>query len=428
MIFGDDMKDSMNVYTDFFKNISNNLKYYFGIIFFVTIVSSAYNVLFSIYLKNLGFNEAFVGQILSINTLGVALGAIPVAIFADRLNKKTTVILGLILMIVSNLIVLNIQVPIIMQVFAFIFGIGNATIMVLQAPIIFENTLKADRVTAFSMSFVLMNAAFVIGSLSLGYLSQILAEVSGATMANRLVLNGANLLIGIGIFLAFKFNGKQMQECRREESVFKTLQNLLNGYKKLSSGKTLLYLVQVSLIGLGAGMVIPFFSMYLKYSLNINDGIVGTIMAISQVGTVIGGLIVPPLAKRLGSVRTVLICQLLSIPFLLSISFPQGIVIMTISFFFRSSLMNMASPILGSMAMEIVADDARTYMSSMISMVSNLFRALGIYIGGVLMFRFSYNTPYYFTILCYLIGTFILYRVFKEVGRHRNDTENSVSE
>ncbi len=413
------MKAAINVYADFFKNISSNLKYYLGIIFFVTIVSSAYNVLFSIYLKNLGFNEAFVGQILSINTLGVALGAIPVAIFADRLNKKTTVILGLMLMIVSNLIVLNIQVPLIMQIFAFIFGVGNATIMVLQAPIIFENTPQEHRVTAFSMSFVLMNVAFVIGSLSLGYLSQVLTAVSGATMANRFVLNSANILIGIGIILAFKFQGKQMQERRREETILKTLQNLLNGYKKLSSGSTLLYLMQVSLIGLGAGMVVPFFSMYLKYSLDVDDGVVGTIMAISQVGTVIGGLIVPPLAKRLGPVKTVLMCQLLSIPFLLSISFPQGIIIITISFFFRSSLMNMASPIIGNLAMEIVDDDARTYMSSMISMVSNLFRALGIYIGGVLMFRFSYNTPYYFTILCYLIGTFILYKVFKDVGKRR---------
>jgi len=413
------MKAAMNVYTDFFRNISSNLKVYLGIIFFVTIVSSAYNVLFSIYLKNLGFNEAFVGQILSINTLGVALGAIPVAIFADRLNKKTTVILGLILMIVSNLIVLNIQIPLIMQIFAFIFGVGNATIMVLQAPIIFENTHESHRVTAFSMSFVLMNVAFVIGSLSLGYLSQVLTEVSGAITANRLVLNSANILIVIGIILAFKFQGKQMQERRREESILKTLQNLLNGYKKLSSGSTLLYLIQVSLIGLGAGMVVPFFSMYLKYSLDVNDGVVGTIMAISQVGTVIGGLIVPPLAKKLGPVKTVLMCQLLSIPFLLSISFPQGIIIITISFFFRSSLMNMASPIIGNLAMEIVDDDARTYMSSMISMVSNLFRALGIYIGGILMFKFSYNTPYYFTILCYLIGTFILYKVFKDVGKRR---------
>jgi len=414
------MKATMKVYADFFKNISNNLKTYLGIIFFVTIVSSAYNVLFSIYLKNLGFNEAFVGQILSINTLGIALGAIPVAILADRLNKKTTVIMGLVLMIISNLIVLNVQVPIVMQIFAFIFGLGNATIMVLQAPIIFENTPKEHRVTAFSMSFVLMNIAFVIGSLVLGHLSQLLTTVTDATMANRIVLNGANFLIVIGIILAVNFKGKHMLNCQKDETILSAFQNSFNGYRKLTSGSTLLYLVQVSLIGFGAGMVVPFFSIYLKFSLDVNDGIVGTIMSISQVGTVIGGLIVPPLAKRLGSVKTVMICQLLSIPFLLSISFPQGIIIVTISFFFRSSLMNMASPIIGNLAMEIVDDASRTYMSSMISMVSNLFRALGIYVGGIIMFKFTYNTPYYFTILCYLMGTFILYKVFKDVEKRKH--------
>ena len=138
-------------------------------------------------------------------------------------------------------------------------------------------------------------------------------------------------------------------------------------------------------------------------------------MAISQVGTVIGGLVVPPLAKKIGRVNTVLACQLLSIPFLISISFPQGIVVITISFFFRSSLMNMAGPVIGSLAMDIVDDETRTYMSSMVSLINNLFRSLGIYIGGYLMFAYSYNTPYYWTILCYLIGTFILYNVFKNV-------------
>jgi MFS family permease len=79
--------------------------------------------------------------------------------------------------------------------------------------------------------------------------------------------------------------------------------------------------------------------------------------------------------------------------------------------------MNMASPIIGSLAMEIVDDSTRTYMSSMVSLVNNLFRAVGISIGGYLMFAYNYNTPYYWTIGCYLIGTVILYIVFKNVGK-----------
>lgn len=403
----------IKVYTDFFKNISKNVKLYLGIIFFVTIVSSAYNVLFGIYLKNLGFNEAFVGRILSINTLGVALGSIPVAILAERISRKSTLIMGLLLMVMSNLIVLNVQIPIVMEVFAFVFGLGNSTLMILQAPIIYDNTPDEHRVTAFSMAFVLQNFAFVIGSLVLGHLSQWVTGMSDAVFANRLVLNGATALIFIGIMIAVKFDGEQMTVHKRHVPVTETLKKIKTGYKQLVKGKTLYYLMQVSLIGVGAGMIVPFFSMYLKVTLDVSDGNVGNIMAISQIGTVIGGLIVPPLAKKIGRVNTVIACQLLSIPFLISISFPQGIIIITISFFFRSSLMNMAGPVIGSLAMEIVDDDARTYMSSMVSLISHLFRALGIYIGGYLMFNYSYNTPYYFTIACYIVGTIILYNIFK---------------
>ena len=406
----------MKVYTDFFKNISRNLKLYLGIIFFATIVSSAYNVLFGIYLKNMGYTEAFVGKIMSMNTLGIALGAIPVAILAERLNRKKTLIFGLLVMVISNLIVLNVQIPFVMETFALIFGLGNSTLMILQAPIIYDNTPEEHRVTAFSMAFVLQNIAFVFGSLVLGHLSQWITAVSNPVYANRLVLNGATSLIFLGILIALRFEGEQMMAHDRSGSVSESLNKIVKGYKKLTTGKTLLYLVQVSLIGIGAGMIVPFFSMYLKYSLDVTDGVVGNIMAISQVGTVIGGLVVPPLAKKIGRVNTVIICQLLSIPFLISISFPQGIYIITLSFFFRSSLMNMASPIIGSLAMEIVDDSTRTYMSSMVSLVNNLFRAVGISIGGYLMFAYNYNTPYYWTIACYLIGTAILYHVFKNVG------------
>lgn len=411
------MKSAMTVYYDFFKNISRNVKLYLGIIFFVTIVSSAYNVLFGIYLKNVGFTEAFVGQILSINTMGIAFGAIPMAIFAERLNRKKTIIFGMLLMVISNLIVLNVQVPMVMQIFAFIFGIGNSTLMILQAPIIYDNTPDQHRITAFSMAFVLQNVAFVLGSLVLGHLSGGITHYVGPVSANRWVLNAATSLIFIGVLIALRFTGDEMTAKKSEHTIKETLEGILAGYRRMLVGKPLFYLMQVSLIGLGAGMIVPFFSMYLKYTLQTTDGIVGNIMAISQVGTVIGGLVVPPLAKKLGRVRTVIICQLLSIPFLISISFPQGIIIITISFFFRSSLMNMAGPIIGNLAMEIVDDETRTYMSSMVSLVSHLFRAVGIYIGGYLMFKYDYNTPYYFTIVCYLIGTYILYKVFKNINK-----------
>ncbi|MBQ6897272.1 MAG: MFS transporter, partial [Oscillospiraceae bacterium] len=111
-------------------------------------------------------------------------------------------------------------------------------------------------------------------------------------------------------------------------------------------------------------------------------------------------------------VRFVLICQLMSIPFLISISFPQGAFMMAISFFFRNSLMNMANPVLQSMAMDLVDEKHRTIMSSIFSLTDNLLRALGTQAGGIIMLAVSYNMPYYITVVLYLMSAVLIYCVF----------------
>ncbi len=401
-------------YQRYFKNISTNISLYYMILLVSAITSSAFNILLGIYLKNMGQTETFVGGILSLMTLGVGIGAFPVTMISDRFSKKKTIFVGLIIMILAGLAMINISYLPMVQVSAFIFGIGQAAVMILQGPILYENTPEADRVTAFSMAFVLQNISFVLSSFFLGHASSILSTRTNAILGNQYVLNASTLLLFIPLIGALKFKGESMLKCSRTVSVKESAMVTLKGYQAVLKGDSLYYILQVSLIGFGAGMIVPFFSIYLKFMLSINDGVVGTIMAISQVGTILGGLIVAPLAQKIGRVKTVLICQLLSIPFLLSISIPQGIVIITISFFFRSSLMNMAGPIISSLSMDIVGDEIRTHMSSMVSMTAQLFRALGIFVGGYIMYNVSYNTPYYFTIICYLIGTAIFYSIFKD--------------
>lgn len=400
-------------YRNYFKTISKNIYHYYIILFVSAITSSAFSILLGIYLKNLGHTEEVVGGILSLMTLGVGLGAFPISVFADRFNKKNTIRWGLVIMLLTGLMMINLRPLYLIQIAAFIFGVGQAAVMILQAPILYENTSAENRVTAFSMAFVLQNASFIFSSFVLGHASSLLSNRISTVAANIYVLNIATVLLVIALFSTRHFTGDSMLKSSRKSSLRTTLNETMIGYKSVLKGSALQYILQVALIGFGAGLIVPFFSIYLKYTLTINDGTVGTIMSISQVGTIMGGLMVAPLAKKLGRVKTVMICQLLSIPFLLSISIPQGIVIITISFFFRSSLMNMAGPIISSLSMDIVSDQARTHMSSVVAMTSHLFRALGIYAGGYLMYTYSYNTPYYVTILCYLIGTTVFYNIFK---------------
>ncbi len=399
-------------YRSYFLSLNQNVKRYYWIVLVSAISGSAFNVLLGIYLKQMGLGENIVGNMLSLMTMGAALGAIPVSVLASRFNKRNTIVLGLGTMLIMGLMIINSSHILIMQMAAFVYGLGQSAVMILQGPILYDNTEPTHRVMAFSIAFVLQNLAFVISSFTLGHLSSYFSEALGPVGANAFVLNGATSLLLLSMWLSWHFTGHGMLARYREGTFAEAIKQTMIDFKTVLTGGAIYYVLQVCFIGFGAGLVVPFFSMYLKFMLNITDSVVGSIMAFSQVGTILGGLSVGPLAKKFGRVRTVIACQLLSIPFLISISLPQGIMIVAISFFFRSSLMNMASPIIGNLAMEIVDEDVRTHMSSVVAMSNNLFRALGIFVGGLLM-TFSYNFPYYITIACYLIGTILFNKTFK---------------
>lgn len=148
--------------------------------------------------------------------------------------------------------------------------------------------------------------------------------------------------------------------------------------------------------------------------LSTTESIVGLILSFAQLGTVFGGLSVPFLSRKIGNHRTIVATQLLSIPLLIAIGFPQGIFIVAIAFFLRSSLMNMSQPLIRNISMDIAKEHHRPLMSAMRAMVNNLMRALGIFLGGSIMENFTYNTPYIFTIIFYIIGTYIFFKLFKE--------------
>lgn len=388
------------------KIMNKNVRWFMVCVFVNGLIMSALNIVLGIYYKNIGLTEAAIGSLLSLRTLGISIGAFFAIILVQTLGTKRGLLISFTTMILSGLAFVNITIMPVMQVTSLLFGAAQAVFTVVQAPFLKKNSNDQTVVGTFSASFVLSNLAMFTGSFLFGFISDFLAGFGGQTFGRQTVLNGGLCLLVIVLFCLTRIDFGT--EAPRE----KTEKQSLKSYFKILNASTWMYMLQIALFGIGAGLVVPFFSVYIKESLAVSDSVVGVIMSIAQFGTVLGGLMVPFLSRRLGRVRTVIACQLLSIPFLISISFPQGVVLMTISFFFRSSLMNMTLPILQSLAMDLVAEKNRTIMSSIFSLTENMFRAVGTSAGGWLMLAVSYNSPYYVTILMYLLSTWVIYVVF----------------
>ncbi len=398
----------LSEFTSNFKVMNKNLKWFMLCIFINGVIMSSTSVLLSIYYKDIGFTESIIGNLLSLRTLGNSLGALSAMVIVDKLGTKKSLFIAYMGMAISGIVFVNLLFMPILQLFSLTFGMSQGILMVIQSPFLRKNSNTENVVTNFSTSFVLSNAAMFIGNFMFGAISDMLATIGNQQTASRQIVMNISFLILLTATFAVSKISLENEEKRSENEKLS-----LKSYAILLSNKrVVLYLVKVAFMGIGAGLVVPFFSVYIKESLEVSDSVVGIIMSISQIGTVVGGLCIPFLTRRFGSVNTIIACQLMSIPFLFSISVPQGIIIMTISFFFRSSFMNMANPVIESLAMDLVEEKNRTIMSSVFMLTNHLFRAIGTSLGGYIMQNISYNTPYYFTIMFYIINTFLIYTIF----------------
>ena len=400
-------------FLDIVHNAGKNVQRFMLCVFVNGMVLSALSVMLGIYYTNIGLSELVVGNLLSVRTLGNSLGAFFAIFLVQTFGTKRSLYVSFSTMLLCGLCFTNITVLPIMQVTSFLFGVAQAIFVVVQAPFYKNHSDDRTVVGIFSAGFVLNNIAMFSGSFLFGNLSDIFAGFGGIVFGSKMILNISFILLVINLFALSKIEFAMEFTNSRRGSKFKDYIAILNR-------DSVLYMIKTALIGLGAGLIVPFFSVYIKHSLNTTDSVVGSIMAFAQFGTVLGGLLTPKLSRRFGRVKFVLFCQLLSIPFLISISFPQGALVMAISFFFRNSLMNMANPVLQSMAMDLVEEKHRTVMSSIFTLCDNLLRALGTQAGGIIMMMVSYNTPYYITVVLYLLSALIIWFVFGKNEKYKN--------
>jgi len=390
-----------------YRGFNNNTKQFFiGTFIIYLVVMGIFFTYAGIFLKEAGFLEGFIGRTLSISSLSIALSSVLSSYLIKNYGYKKIIIVGIILMGSRIIGVVSTLNPLMIMSSAVLMGMGFSMHMTSEGAFLMENISEEKRVEVFSYNFTIKNIGIILGSLIGGRISDILRiNFNGLSSLRIMFLIFATLLFSFTVPIT------KITENKIERKKI-GLRDYLKSYREVIKGRVVRFILYNSTIGLGAGLVVPFFSIYLKYILNIDNTLVGIILSIAQMGCVIGGLLVPLLVKKLGREKTVMLCQLMSIPFLISIAFPQGIILITISFLMRSTLMNLNNPIVQNLSMEMVSEGERPILSSLFTLSSNFTRALGMLAGGYLMEKISYNAPYYFTVILYLSATYMFFKLF----------------
>jgi MFS family permease len=368
------------------------------------------------YLPEQGVSSVDIGLIIGASGLAMIFCAIPFGILSDRIGRKWILIIGLVGVPVAMLLCALSLDPVYFLVASIVIGIAEGALLSTWNAMIADQTMVDNRDMAFSMSFIVNGCFYGIG-LALPILFPTIQDLTGLS----------SVQVHSGAFVVLMF----ITAISPVSLLF-----LLKGYKdkapgaklrrgsflKEKSKKTLVrFSINNTLIGLGAGLIIPLIPTWFFLQYGLPDSVTGPLLALSSLSIAFAALLSSRLSHRFGQVKGIVITQALSTVFMVAIPIMPGAVLAGAMFLIRSALMNMAWPIFDSYMMGIVDKDDRGLASAINSIVWRVPNSVTTFIGGSMLAAGLLSLPFFLAAVIYIIAITAFYLNFRNVKPYEEE-------
>lgn len=396
------------------RGAGRNPRLYLGGMFLFGVGQSIFALLFNLYLRDLGISDATIGQILSKIALGAAVAALPAAFLFRRMPARTLLVAGAALAAVGYVLQASLVQPELLLLVAFLTGMVLTVFRLSIAPVVMKEGASERRPFLFSASFGVFFLSAILGSAvggALPHLVHVIAPETGQALRFSLFASAAVTLASAIPFLAMRSGEPGVGA----PGALEQIKDLL----EIDWGLHLKLILPSAMIGLGAGLIIPFLNLYFKDRFGLTEGEIGALFCVMQGFMVAGNLFGPAVSRRLGLVLGVVVTQLLSVPFMIVLAVSHMFPLVALCFFMRGGLMNMNQPLVSHFAMEVVPERDHAITNSLLSLSWFLAWTVSADIGGALIERKGYEEPLLIAAALY-VGASVLYWIFfKDVAEAR---------
>ncbi|MHA1957492.1 MAG: MFS transporter [Candidatus Thorarchaeota archaeon] len=367
------------------------------------------NVVFNLYMVESGFGEDFLGFFLSVSMFGTAAIAIIAGILTDRRSRKNMVLASSLISVLAIFVQYTTLDPIGLILSQIFLGLSSAFNQVAWSPYITDLSTDEERAHLFGVNGGVSLLAVLGGNLLGGFIPGLLQNTLGIAVdlfwAYRFTLWLSLIPMALSAILVLPMTKDKPRE---SEDSF-GLGNVKNwGF----IGK---YATSVSTVGLGAGMIVLFFNLFFEVEFTADASLIGVIFGINTVVLASGNFLAPALSDRLGKVRTVVLTEALSIPFLLMISWAPYLYLAVIAYVMRTVLMNMAGPVSHAFFMEKLAKEERATAMGIVRTGDSIVRGIAANIGGFLLAAGFYRLPYLLVSGLYVVGVVLFFVFFRSM-------------
>jgi len=371
---------------------------------FLALGGSIVGLLFNLYLYHLGYTQAFIGLLIAIPALISALVAIPLSLFGSRVAYGPSLRLVALVSPVLTLLIILVPTRPILLLASVPSGIIAAWLAIISGPLLTSTTERASRNLVFSLHFSVTLLTSVLGSLLAGHFASYLQVRLSLTEldAQRYALLVAAIAQALAIPFFFRLPAGSPQPTL---STARLLEGIRHDWHLLK-----ILIIPNFLIGIGAGLLIPFFNLFFVLTFRIPESALGNLFALSSVFVAVGGLLSGFLATRYGRFRIIVLSQIASIPFFFLIGFVPVFWISGAAFVLRNLLMNMSTPLLSVLLLEKLVGERRLFASALFFTAWNGGWAISSYASGVIQKSFGFSPLFFLTPAIYIVAIFYLLR------------------
>jgi MFS family permease len=403
------IQNAWNDYREAVGQFSPPARHFLLSVFLAWSGAGVFQVLYNLYLLEAGFREALIGRALSLTGIGLAAAALPAGWLADRWGRRRCLVLGAVLDGVGMLVRANVPLPGVIYASSFVAGAGQSLLAIAAAPYLTEHSTPRERTHLFSAFFASELIAGVIGSLLGGWVPAGLRLLPLASPVTKRVAYQVTLSLAALIALAASIpllRLGRIQEAR-------IAHHRETAWPPGVTRRLWPIVLNATLIGVGAGLVIPFMNLYFATRFQCSSAQIGMFFSIAQVCTAAAALLGPVVARRFGKLRTATASELLSLPFLVTLGAERRLSIAVVSFWCRSSLMQAATPLVQAFVMEALPPALRSRSTSLINLAWNLGWAASTTLAGVVIQHLGYAVPFYITAGLYATAATTFFLAFR---------------
>jgi MFS family permease len=387
-----------------------------------------WGVIFYLYLNldEIGFQPNFISNMFTVGAIATGLVALPAGLLCERVGTKRAILISQTANLLSLIQVFALQSSVLLLT-SLSAGLISTVGGVAGAPFMMRNSKEQERTYLFSLNWTISTITAVIGNFAGGFMPDIfnslLALPTGAGVGSAagyrltLLISLTLILVGSIPYLLIK---EEKPTSKPAISRLLSLKNIQNPFTIVK------FMIPVGIIGFGAGFIVPLFSLFFKLRFTATAQQIGAIFALGSVTLAVGTFVAPTVASKMGKVRAVVVCQFLSMPFIMLVTLSPNLTFATVAYLTRGALMNMAGPINTTFQMEMVSEGERATTSGLTTMADSIPRAATASISGALMTGNDFYTPFLFTTITYFCASSLYYVFFRGAEKNKQDQRSSL--